>query len=305
MIRTFRENIIFQRDWTGRGERGFRDQMLMPAIFFGAISPGLFLSSLITGYIPGLWLAIIMNIFGYGVTHLLYLGKMERFWRGLLNIRHSWISRGMFFNILFTLFSTLYVCMVTFAGSLVDTGTGYIVRIAGVVSAVLFLAYPGFMLSFVKAIPFWRSMVEPVLFFLQGIMGGIAVQFIMDILYPLRGDLSLILLKTDYLLLVSITVIILFALIVKSLHGSAERVSVEFLMKGQGAQFFLGGAVIGGLILPLIILSILVLYTEGSERLNLLLYPVMALELMGIYLAKYGFIIAGTYTPTLPEVRIE
>lgn len=305
MIRTFRENIIFQRDWTGKGERGFRDQMLMPAIFFGAISPGLFLSSLITGFIPGLWFALIMNILGYGVTHLLYLGKMERFWRGLLNIKHSWISRGMFFNVLFTLFSTLYVCMVTFGGSVVDNSTGYALRIAGVISAVLFLAYPGFMLSFVKAIPFWRSMVEPVLFFLQGIMGGIAVQFILGIVYPLQGDLSVILLKTNYILLISITVIILSALIVKSLHGGAERVSVEYLVKGQGAQFFMGGAVIGGLLLPLILLSIIVVYTEVSANLYLLLYPAMALELMGIYLAKYGFIIAGTYTPTMPEVRME
>ncbi len=308
MIRTMREGFIFQRDWAGRGERGFRDQMLMPAIFFGAVSPGLYISSLFTDFLPGLWASLIMNIAGYGVTHLLYLGKMERFWRGLLNIRHSWISRGILFNILFTVFSTGFIILKTLEGGAESGLLIFLCKWVSLVSALLFLAYPGFMLSFVKAIPFWRSAVEPTLFFLQGIMGGIAVQLLMGAAFSLEQQVSRMLLRIDFLLLIAVLVIMLSALVIKSLHGDAERVSVMYLLgihpatKDGGGAFFLVGAISGGLLIPIALLAVMVVFSELSGISKALVYPAMMLQLVGIYLAKYGFIRAGAYTPPAPKV---
>ncbi|NOY65218.1 MAG: polysulfide reductase NrfD [Nitrospirae bacterium] len=241
MIRTIREDLIFQKDWAGRGERGLRDQMLMPAIFFGAISPGLYLSSLFTDFTAGLWVSVFMNILGYGVTHLLYLGKMERFWRGLLNIRQSWISRGLLFNILFTITSVLYLVVTGF--TTVSDTSAFVQNLkwASVLCGILFLAYPGFMLSFVKAIPFWHSAVEPALFFLQGLLGGTAAELLLGALYGMDATTENALIKINYILLMAVLLITLSALIVKALHTEAERASVRdiFLVcirsqRGQG-----------------------------------------------------------------------
>ncbi len=304
MIKTLREGFVFQRDWTGKGERGLRDQMLMPAIFFGAISPGLYITALLTDFIPGLWVSIVLNIAGYGLTHLMYLGRMERFWRGLLNLRHSWISRGLFFNIIFTISSTGYVVLRSMGTAADSDQYMTVIKWISFISSLLFLAYPGFMLSFVKAIPFWHSAVEPVLFFLQGVLGGTAVQLLMSSLFRIDPSVSTGLLKINYLLVITVLLIVLSALIIKSLHGEAERASVMYLLgiyRGEG-RLFLYGALIGGLVIPHLLLSLFIFYGGHTAVVTATLYTALILELTGIYFAKYGFIRAGAYpSDTIPK----
>ncbi len=301
MIKTIREDLIFQKDWAGKGERGLRDQMLMPAIFFGAISPGLYLSSLFTDFKAGLWASVFLNIIGYGITHLLYLGKMERFWRGLFNIKQSWISRGLLFNILFTISSTLYLVITGFT-TVSDTSSFVLtLKWASILSGILFLAYPGFMLSFVKAIPFWHSAVEPALFFLQGLLGGTAMELLLGGLYGgLDTTAGNALIKVNYILLLAVLIIIPSALIVKALHTEAERASVRYLLgmhpdpeRARDGALFLYGALISGLIFPLCIIGFQIIVSQIA---TVLLYFALTVELVGIYFAKYGFIRAGAYT---------
>ncbi len=304
MIKTLREGFVFQRDWTGKGERGLRDQMLMPAIFFGAISPGLYITALLTDFIPGLWVSIVLNIAGYGLAHIMYLGRMERFWRGLLNLRHSWISRGLLFNIIFTISSTGYVVLRSM-GTVADSDQYMpVIKWISFISSLLFLAYPGFMLSFVKAIPFWHSAVEPLLFFIQGVLGGTAVQLLMGSLFRIDPSVSAGLLKINYLLVITVLLIILSALIIKSLHGEAERASVMYLLgiyRGDG-RLFLYGALISGLVIPLALLSLFIFYGGHTAVVTATLYTALILELTGIYFAKYGFIRAGAYpSDTIPK----
>ncbi len=300
MIRTERQLYIFQKDWTGNGERGIRDQMLMPAIFFGAVSPGLFLSSVIFDYIPGLWLSITLNFVGYGLTHLLYLGRMERFWRGLANIRTSWISRGLLFNILFSITSLLYTLSATFTIPVLNvSGVNTTLKIAGIISAILFAAYPGFMLSFVKAIPFWRSLLEPALFFLQAIMAGTAIHILSFAFTKSGYGNTDILTGINFILMLTVLLLIMTALVMKSLHGEAERVSVRHLTIGGLSTYFLGGALFAGLVVPIFALSLIFAFGLDLQRFEILLYSLMVFELTGVYLCKYSIIRAGVYTPAL------
>ncbi len=293
-----RQTCFFQKDWIGTGERGIRDRMLIPAIFFGAVSPGLFISSLFFDYTPGLWIALVMNFIGYGLTHLLYLGRMERFWRGLSNVRTSWISRGLLFNIIFSVSALLYACAVTFESPILSGGRiVLLLKIASATSAVLFAAYPGFMLSFVKAIPFWRSTLEPVLFFIQAIMGGVAVQILSLTITGVNHSMMSILLRMNFVLVLFVLILILTALIMKALHGEAERVSVRSLISGALSPHFLWGTIVAGLMVPLFFLAVIILSGLDGNVPELLLYPVMLLQLSGIYLGKYSIIRAGAYAP--------
>ena len=293
MINIHRSTSLFQQEWTGKGERGFRDFLLIPAIFFGAVSPGLFLAALFTEYTAGIWIALIMNFIGYGLTHLLFLGRMTRFWRAMQNWKTSWISRGFLFNAFFMAFGGSYALALTgmiplFNVPVIKAG----LMVLSTASAILFAAYPGFMLSTVKAIPFWRSVLEPIIFFLQGLLGGIALQLILGTVIPFDAAWSSTLIKANFILLVAVLGLIAAAMLIKSRHQGIERVSVAFLFTGDLSRMFLVGAIGIGLILPLIIMTFLY---SGSR--SWLYHAVMLMELVGIYIAKYGILRAGAYAP--------
>ena len=301
MINAQRNTPLFQQEWTGKGERGIRDFLLIPAVFFGAVSPGLYLSSLLTGYRAGCWISLVMNFFGYGITHLLFLGRMERFWRALMNWKTSWISRGFLFNAFFTGFGILY--------SVASSGTGRNIGAASItdglavlsaVSALLFAAYPGFMLSTVKAIPFWRSALEPVIFFLQGLLGGTAIQICLASVVPLEASIAAALVKLNYALALAVLLLILAALAFKAHHGGIERQSVASLTIGHFSAVFLIGALGLGLLAPVLLLTVGLIVPLDIGTHAFLYYGVMVLELGGIYTAKYGILRAGAYSPIRP-----
>ncbi|NOY65217.1 MAG: hypothetical protein GXO97_07480 [Nitrospirae bacterium] len=57
---------------------------------------------------------------------------------------------------------------------------------------------------------------------------------------------------------------------------------------------FLYGALISGLLFPLGIIGFQIIVSDITP---VLIYFALAVELTGIYFAKYGFIRAGAYTP--------
>lgn len=287
---------LFQKEWTGEGERGFRDFLLIPAIFFGAVSPGLFISALLTGYTAGLWISLAMNFAGYGITHLLFLGRMERFWRAILNVKTSWISRGFLFNALFSIFGLLVaVAESGIAPALGGAPFRSVLILLGLASAVLFAAYPGFMLSIVKAIPFWRSTLEPVIFFLQGLLGGIALQVLL--MPAASGTAAVPLIKVNFALALLVLLLFMAALLVKALHGGTEKTSVEFLTRGEFSSIFLGGAIAAGLVVPVFAIAAGLLVPFDFQEFKVIYYVAMAMELAGIYLGKYSILRAGAYSP--------
>jgi formate-dependent nitrite reductase membrane component NrfD len=290
-------HIIFQKDWSGAGDRGFRDFLLIPAIFFGAISPGLFISSMIFHFIPGYWIALVMNLVGYGLTHLLFLGRMARFWRAMANWRTSWISRGFIFNAFFSAFGFLYILSESSTLQLLSGQTlNLFLRYATVFSAVLFAGYPGFMLSVVKAIPFWRSVLEPILFFLQALLGGTALHILSSLFISVDPTVISLLLKLNLFLLILVMFLIFAALIVKASHGGTEKISVNFLVKSSFSPLFVYGGLGAGIIIPLLALMQSIILLDFGEY-GFIYYVSMVLELAGIYIAKYSILRAGVYKP--------
>lgn len=296
MIEARRQGYVFQSDWTGRGERGLRDFLIIPAIFFGAVSPGLFIVSALGGYVAGLWVSIALSIVGYGLTHMLYLGRMERFWRAVLNLRTSWISRGFLFNALFTGFGVLYAASASGIISISGPASGALM-FAAVLSAIAFAAYPGFMLMKVKAIAFWQSQMEPIIFFLQAILGGLALAVLLMAVWPQAGVSATALLKMNFLLLIAIFALLMSTLVVKAIHGGSEEASVVSLTQGEFSPVFLGAGIGMGLVAPMFVLASALLLPLDIGTYGFIYYFTMVLELIGIYVAKQSILRAGTYSP--------
>ena len=297
MISREMQGALFQNDWTAAGERGWRDAMLVPALFFGAVSPGLFIISVFFPNTLGLWIALAMNLVGYGLTHLLYLGRMKRSWRLIFNLKTSWISRGFLFNVMFTFFGGLYALSQTAAvGWNAGAGVTLTLKILGVASAVLFAGYPGFLLSSIKAIPFWRSFLEPVIFFLQGMLGGTALYMILIAFMDSTPAGALLLVKTNFLLAALVLLLLMTALLKKAVHEGAGKLSVAFLLQGRFAFVFIGGVIVGGLILPLGFMTFMLISPFALFAYAPVLIVFMFLELVGIYLAKYSVLKAGAYS---------
>lgn len=292
------QELLFQQEWTGKGERGLRDYLLIPAMFFGAISPGLYISSLIVNYIHGYWIALLMNVIGYGLTHLFFLGRIDRSLRSILNLKSSWISRGFLFNILFNIFGFLYaISESTLIPGLSNSSVKTFLKISSCISAILFAGYPGFLLSAIKAIPFWKSLFEPLIFFLQGLMGGVSLQIITMFSILKDSSLSNVLIKLNFVLTGLVFFLMVMTLIMKRSHEGAEKISVEFLIKGEFSTIFIGGVVIMGLVIPLIIIATGILLSLDFSEYRFLYYFAMVMELIGIYLSKYSILNAGVYVP--------
>ena len=91
------DNVSFPREWTGRSHHGKRSLLLLLALFAGNIGPGLYMISCLYRFYLGMLVAFFIVAIGYALPHLLFLGRMERFWRGILKPQSSWISRGFVF----------------------------------------------------------------------------------------------------------------------------------------------------------------------------------------------------------------
>ncbi len=291
MIKTGQQGYIFQTDWTGQGQRGLRDFLLMPAIFFGAVSPGLYISSAMSGYVFGMWVALALTGVGYGLTHMLYLGRMERFWRAVSNLKTSWISRGFLFNFMFMAFGTLHAIE---ASGIMPTG-GTAVKVLSIASAAAFAIYPGFLFMTVKAIAFWRSALEPIIFFIQGLLGGVALHIIS--LAIVGADNADTLVKANFALLIITFTLLMLALIMKASHDGAGRASVSYLTEGEFSVKFIWVAVVAGMIVPVLMMTYVLLTGLSFSAAPALFYVAMTLELIGIYFAKLGIIRAGAYSP--------
>lgn len=286
------DRVSFQTEWTAHGQHGARSLSLEIALFAGNVGPGLYMVSCLDGYRPGLLIGFLTVLIGYGLPHLIFLGRMARFWRAAMRPGHSWISRGFVFANFFLLFAFLSVAHeLPWVGNLPllanAAASGFILA-AGFVCALLLVLYPGFLFSSVRAIPFWNSVMLGPLFLVQALGGGVALTIILA--RDGTGGLER-LLAVDCGLLIATALIEIIYLRGRYKCGGAAKASVERLIRGKYRRLFLMGAMGGGLILPLL-LFVLALLGYGSVPCAT---AGAALQLYGILAFKYYLLNAGAY----------
>jgi len=291
------DGAAYQREWTTHGQCGEKGLLLELALFAGMVGPGLYIVSAVWGFSLGMLVGLAIVALGYGLPHAVFLGRMERSWRSVMRPGHSWISRGSIFAFAFMALAAMSVAHTIGA---LNTGPlqagseahGLLVK-ASIITAALLAVYPGFLFSVVRAIPFWNSIFLVPLFAAQTVGGGLALALMLDALPSVTFPAAQTALALEPMVILATAALIAAHLHFRWRAGPTAKQSTEMLIQGPYRALFIGGALLVGLVAPLL-LTALALTTAPSP---LLVLPAAVGQLTGILLFKYCLLNVGLYSP--------
>ncbi len=282
-IYSWMQSYTRQTEWIDK-----RGLLLWIAFYTGGLGGGLYLVSLIFDSLIGMFIGWVIVAVIKGGAHVMFLGKPWRCWRMLFRPQSSWISRGIFFVLLFSLFGIIQIALQYFVP---DSSLITVFKVLAGIMAFFVSIYTGFVLNSVKAVPFWNSYLLPVLFIMCGVLGG----FGMAVAISLGGgdiELETAEFWSRWLLVVNALLIVIY-LWRASKREMTGKMSVLQHIRGELAPFFWIGIVILGIIIPLIIAltGIFVHLPSG------VLLTGVVCEIIGGLALRYCVLKAGAYKP--------
>jgi formate-dependent nitrite reductase membrane component NrfD len=165
----------------------------------------------------------------------------------------SWMTRGAWILTAFIILGLAYALpafgLFSWLPWTQASGFGKVLGFAAGVLALIVPIYPGVLLGVIKSIPLWNTSALPPIFFLSGLDTGIALLVILSVFLPSAIDAAgFHLLGTIDIVLIILLVVALLAYIeIVRQSGKTAAASVQLLK----TPFFIGGVIIGGMILPL------------------------------------------------------
>jgi len=239
-----RERFRPQREWAeGRG------LLLILAHFLTGTGAGAWFFASFFGLDLGLVISFALVALG-AVSHLLFLGRPERFWRMMMGFRTSWISRGLAGMTLFMVVALVYLLLLFLDAR--ETTLERIVLILSVLGAVWIIVYKGFVWASSKGIPLWNTPLVPALYIAYALRGGAAVLVVLSTLGAVDAAPEP-LEPVKLWLAVSTAVLVLIYLEVIRGSGITALRSVDLILFGRVALPFYVGAVLVGLVIPILI----------------------------------------------------
>ena len=166
-------------------------------------------------------------------------------------------------------------------------------RICAAVLSVIVPIYPGLLLGVIKSIPLWNTSALPPLFFLSGLDTGIALLVVVSIFLPAAIDVAgFHLLGTIDIVLIILLLVALFGYIeIVRQSGITAAASIHLLK----TPLFIGGVIIGGMILPLTLLIISVSIPD-IQSIRILDGVSGVLILIGALLLRFSVVTFRSYT---------
>jgi formate-dependent nitrite reductase membrane component NrfD len=241
---------------------------------------------------PGMLVGLILVALG-ALVLFMDLGAPDRFWRSVTRPDRSWISRGSIFLASLMLFGVLYMVF-----PMLRDRT--IINIMIGLSALATMSYTGFLVSSMKAIPFWRSRLVPLLFVLHSLCSGMLILVFYLALSGAGGLAGGTVMQMVMGLLAAALIMTWVHVKVLATSSSAARESVRMLLAGNVRLLFLGGALALGLVAPLTILTI-GLKAGGAAFAGI--WPALAAAVLFRVLGDVSFRLAllrtGVYEPVL------
>jgi len=296
-----------QLEWGFGGRRKIRDGALLLALFIGGIGAGQFVVSTWLRY-PGYELSAVVGLLfiavGKSAAHLAYLGRPARFLRLFLRPKTSWISRGLIAMIFLVVFGVAYLApylapmvgMSWTAWSMTDVLGRSFLGIA-TIAAFIVMIYDGFVLNSCRSISSWHTMLLPVMFFIYSIAGGVAMITLIKAFGA--GGLSTDEIVTlDSFLLSAMFAMVVFYIINLYSSDLTGRESLRRLMMSRTAIFFIGLALVAGLLVPLL-LTVLHQAEDLGTIATLTLAVSAILELAGDLSVRHSILKAGLHAPVI------
>jgi formate-dependent nitrite reductase membrane component NrfD len=283
-----------QREWIDK-----QGLFLVTAHFFSGTGAGAWLFSWLFEISWGLTAGFLLVAAG-GAAHLLFLGTPQRFWRMLARPQTSWISRGLISITFFLVFGFLYLlpAHADLAWTRADAA-GRALAVLSLLGVAGILLYKGFVYAVSRAIPFWNTPLLPPLYIAYALRGGIAVLFVLSAYQGEAGALEAARVIEPWVVL-STAILVFFYLAVMVNAGVTPSESIRQLVRGRISLAFYLGAVLAGLIVP-IVFGFVGYFSPLS---NGLLALVGISSLVGDFYIKYCVSKAGIYIPLTQQLPV-
>lgn len=267
------------------------------AFVLGGLGTGTYMLSLYFENPLGMLVGWLIVVVLKGGTHLIYLGRPWRFWRGFFKPQTSWVTRGLIFVFGFGVFGGLQIGPQFFAW-LPWGSENPALEVVAVVFALLVMVYPGFTMNFVNAIPLWNNALLPVLFMTYGFLGGFGLSLPLGLAGGLDEQALHSLENGLRFLLVAAAVLLVIYLISVRYTSPAGKQSALDILRGRISPVFYSGVLGLGIAVPLAI-SIGACVGGGLPG-PLLVGVGVACELVGSFSVRYCLLKGGMYAPLVP-----
>jgi formate-dependent nitrite reductase membrane component NrfD len=280
-------NYTRQTEWIDR-----RGIFLWIAFYAGGLGGGLYLVSLLFNSLWGMFVSWLIIAVIKGGTHLMYLGKPWRAWRIITRPQTSWLARGFIFVMAFVFLGAIQMML---SHWLPGSAAEVVLKVLAGLAAFGVATYTGIILKNVKGVPFWNSLLLPVLFVICGILGG----FGLAVVIALNGggiNLSAAETGSRWLLIANALLIIVY-LWRASRREAVGKQSVLQQISGESAPVFWIGVVLLGIVIPLAIAaSGLITHVPSA-----LLLTGVTCEIAGGLALRYCVLKAGAYNPLVAK----
>jgi len=271
--------------------------LVIGALFFTGIGSGLFLISLILGYVPGMLVGVIL-VFGGSLFLLRDLSRPLTAWRLFFGLKTSWVSRGIIGILSLAVLGIAHIIsLVTQPDGWASLGRPWMYGPAwmialGIVAgiAALFVAsYPGFLLGNMRPISFWNSAYIPALFVTSALLGGLGILNLL----PLNIEnitWALPFLQSTGIAVAIFELLLLLGLILLAQNETTEK-SIRLLTHGSLRFHFFIGVLVLGLIVPLVLQG----FAFITAGLTSLLILEGVLHLFGVFVLRCIIFRASIY----------
>ncbi len=205
----------------------------------------------------------------------------------------SWISRGLFFVLLFLVSGLAYIILtqlaIQFTALLIVTE----------IFAFLTVIYGGFAMNYVNGIPLWNTALLPILYVISGLWGGAEVTLGIALG---SGETGVGMAMEQWIRLLLIGFILLIPVYLMSVRytSSTGQASVKYMALGKWSPLFWGVVVIMGMVIPLA--AVINSFLTGLEAsVVAFLYVAILSGLIGDLAMRYLILRGGMYSPLIPS----
>jgi len=279
-------------------------------LFLGGIGAGAYTIAAINGFVGeelglsttlGLWISFPALLVGSACL-MADLGSPTRAFLSGMRPGSSWIARGFWIISIFMILAFVHFVLHLFtdAGETAGGRTAIAsISVAGIVFAVLTMAYTGVLLAASKGIPFWRSGIVPGVFVISAMVTGHFTIMIGMVIFN-EGSATVAELQTmavEATALVVLEVLAIFFFLYSAYKLPDPRESAERILHKRS---FVIGYFVLGLGAPLVLmLALLLAMTDASGTANMAVAAIGAvLGLVGGLILRQAVLACGAL-PTL------
>ncbi len=260
------------------------------ATFFLGIGAGLFILSVLYGFILGKLISLI-----FVVLEMLCLsmeaGHPFRVWKAFTHPKTSWLSRGLIGLTVFFILALISILQgVNYLPFREISSMGRLVNVVAIMVAAFLILYGSMALARYPSIPAWHSIFVPSLLVSYGLTSGTAILFF---LYPFVNINPIQLRKTGLIVILINLVLLLMYWIELSSSSTAAKESARIITRGKVWPYFIIGVVVAGSLIPMILISGQ-MYSVLHQP-TILFMTAGVLSLMGSFLFRYVLLKIGIY----------